>query len=83
VRRDVFEGLRRRLGVDVVQGESENATAAETICDQRAKRWELMYVHGQCSADGSERDEKEAILRRSVTDGWSLMKMAKRSMYLL
>lgn len=48
VRGDVFEGLKRRLGVDVVQpeGESSNAVAAEIVRDQRAKRWELTHVHG-------------------------------------
>jgi hypothetical protein len=28
-----FEGLKRRLGVDVEQGESENAPAVETVRD--------------------------------------------------
>ena len=52
--RKVVEGLKRRPGVVVVQGESENAVAAETVRDQRAKRWGLMHVHGQCSADVGE-----------------------------
>ncbi len=45
VRRDGFEVLERRLRVDVGQG--GNAAAAETIRNQRAKRWELMHVHGE------------------------------------
>ena len=90
--RDVFEG--RRLGVDLGQGESENAAAAETVRDQRAKRWELMHVHGRrCGGKvgDSEKDEKVSILRRSVTDRWirsqlgwwPAMKMARQRMYLL
>ena len=55
--REVFEGLKRRPGVDVGQGESENAAAAKTVRDQRAKRWELMHAHGQCSDDVGGKSE--------------------------
>jgi hypothetical protein len=79
VRRDVFDGLKRRLGVDVGQPEeeSENPAAAETVRDQRAKGWELMHVHGQCSADVGKRSGIRKRMRmwqscvdRRLADNW-------------
>lgn len=47
----MFERLKRRFEVDVGQGELDNAAATNTVRDQRAKRWELKHIHGQCSAN--------------------------------
>lgn len=75
--RDGFEGLKHRLElmhVNVVQGESENAAAAEQSAIRErsdGNRWTFMgsAVPMWGEVVDSEKDENVEILHRSVTDG--------------